>query len=609
MLGYLRSGNKRTKAIWLIVTIAVVVTFLLGFSFFGSMGSGSSGARATGDYGSINGEKVTADMWRSAVAVAKENYRQRFNTEPADRDMRSVEQQAWRSLVNQRLMAQEAQKSGLKISDNDVIVGMRTSPPNAVFLSPAFQTDGKFDPQKYQMALGDPRINWKPFEDQVREELPVRRLQERLMSSLKLSEGELREAFLDRFQSLSAVIVQVPPADTGRSAGTDADLQKVFERYRSRMAAPARTQLEVLSIPVEYSEAEIKTAMDISRGLYDRVRGGEDFAQVAMTNSEGPNANHGGVIDRWINPMELGPIGQTIAAHKPGDVIDPYREGGQVMIFKILDPARDSSAMNPPYPGAVKLAQIVTRISVSDDSRRAQYEKARKLASEARSGGLAKAATAHGLVTTKTGFFDLNNLPPSLFGAPEAADWGVAHKKGDLSPVFVGVDEFLVAQVESQHLAGAPTFDEVKEQLRQIADVEARVEMAKARADRLATAVKGGAPLEAAASSEGLTAMPVNMSRQQPDPRLVASPEIQGALWAAQPGKVVGPFRSPGGWFFGRVISVQTPPDSLWNNDQMKGQLTTDILSRRQRSFFDGFLTQLRSGAKVVDNRTAGVSE
>ena len=129
MLGYLRSGNKRTKAIWLIVTIAVVVTFLLGFSFFGSMGSGSSGARATGDYGSVNGEKVTADMWRSAIAVAKENYRQRFNTEPADRDMRSVEQQAWRSLVNQRLMAQEARKSGLSIKIGRASCRERVSSP------------------------------------------------------------------------------------------------------------------------------------------------------------------------------------------------------------------------------------------------------------------------------------------------------------------------------------------------------------------------------------------------------------------------------------------------------------------------------------------------
>ncbi len=606
MLGYLRSGNKRTKAIWLIVTVATVVTFLLGFSFFGSMGDNSSRARATGEYGSVNGEKVTTQMWQEQLQVAMLNYRQRFNAEPADRDMRSVQQQAWRSLINQRLLAQEATKAGIAVSDSDIVFAMRFSPPNVVYTNPNFQTNGQFDPQKYYYALMDPRVNWKPVEDQVRQELPVRRLQERLMSSLKLSEGELHEAFLDRFQSLSAVIVQVPPADTGRSGGSDADLRAVFDRYRTRMSAPARTQLEVLSIPMQFADAEVNSAMEISRGLYQRALAGEDFAELARTHSEGQTAGKGGVIDRWVNPLELGPIGMTIQAHKPGDVIDPYREAGEVMIFKILDPAKDTSAVNPPYPGAVKLAQIVTKIRVSEESRQKQYEAARKIASEARSNGLAKAATAHGLATQKTGFFDLNNMPQILFGAPEAADWGVAHKKGDVSPVYDGIDQYIIVQVESQHLAGAPTFDEVKEQLRQIADVEARVDMAKARADRLATALKGGAALEAAAAADGLAAMPVNMTRAQPDGRVAVSPELQGALWAAQPGKVVGPFRSPGGWFFGRVTSVQTPPDSLWNNGQMKGQLTTDILSRRQRTFFDGYLTRLRTAAKIVDNRVAG---
>ena len=41
-------------------------------------------------------------------------------------------------------------------------------------------------------------------------------------------------------------------------------------------------------------------------------------------------------------------------------------------------------------------------------------------------------------------------------------------------------------------------------------------------------------------------------------------------------------------------------------NDQIKGQITTDILTRRQRTFFDGFLTKLRNDAKVVDARNAG---
>ena len=604
MLSHLRSGSKRTKAIWLIVTIATVFTFLIGFSFIGSMGRDPSmSARQSGAYGEIDGQKVTREMWNGALASAKENFKQRFGSEPVDRDLKSVEQQAWRNLVSQQLLARQASKAGLKATDNDVIVGMRTNPPSIIYTAPAFQTDGKFDPQKYQAALRNPNIDWSPFEAQVREEMPVRKLQERLMSSLKLSEGELREAWRDRYERMSAVVVQVPPADSGSSPGSDAELQRMFEKYRTRMSTPARTELEVLALPIRYSPDEVKAAMETAKGLYERARKGEDWDQLVKDYSEGPNADHGGLVPRFMNPMELGPIGQTIAAHQPGDVLDPYRENGQVMIFRIVDPKSDSTA-KPPYPGAVKLAQLVIKLRAGSESLRAQYQEAKHLAERAKSVGLGRAATEKGLATAKTGFFDMNNMPQQLYAAPEASDWGMSHRKGEVSQVFQGSDEFLIAQVAAQHAAGAPAKDEVADQLKPIADVEHRVELAKSRADQVGAAVRSGAKLEEAASRVGLTSFAVSMTRAQADPRVNAMPEVQGALWGAKPGQTVGPIRTPGGWFFGRVDVVSTPSDSLWN-DQVKGQITTDILSRRQRAFFDGYIAELRQKAKIQDSRSA----
>jgi hypothetical protein len=423
------------------------------------------------------------------------------------------------------------------------------------------------------------------------------------MSSLKLSEAELREAFRDRFERLSATVVQVPPADTGSSPGTPADLKAVYEKYRSRMASPARSQLELLTIPVQYSADEVKDATDRAQGLYDRAIRGEDWNALARDNSEGPNAAKGGVVDRFINPAELGPVGETIAAHKPGDILLPFREGGQVLIFRILDPARDTLARNAP-PGTVKLGQIVIKVRPSSDALRKQLAAAQVIAKRAKQVGLAKAATEKGLGTEKTQLFDQNNLPPQLYVAPDAAEWGLNAKKGEVSPVYSTGDAFLIAQVALQHAAGPPAQEEVQDQLKQIADVDHRVELSKARADQVAQAIKGGQTLEQAAQAAGLTTMPVQLTRAQPDPRLFVSPEFQGALWAARPGQVVGPVRSAGGWYFGRVENVVSPPDTLFN-DQTKGQLTTEILTRRQRSFFDGYLALLRQRSKIVDDRNA----
>jgi peptidyl-prolyl cis-trans isomerase D len=603
MLGYLRSGNRHTKMIWWAITIATVFTFLLGFSFFGSMGRDPSlAARQSGSFGSVNGESVTRQMWQMAVASERDAFRQRFGSEPVDRDLRALEQQAWRKLVNNRLMAQAANKAGIQVTDNDIVFGMQVNPPAAILSASAFQTDGKFDPQKYRSALANPGNDWSQFETQMRLEMPATKLQERLISSLKLSDGELREAFRDRFERLTATVVQIPPSDTGSSPGSEAELQRVYEKYRSRMASPARTQLEVLAILMQYSPEEIKVAMDLAGGLYQRVNKGEDFAQLCRDYSEGAGAEKGGVIDRFVSPAEMGPIGQQIQSHKPGDVLPPYREGGTVMLFRILDPARDSVARGAP-PGSVKLAQITVKVHGNPESIRKQYAAALQLAKRAKAVGLSRAATEKGIATMKTGFFNYENMPPLLFATPEAADWGLTHKKGEVSPVFQGPEQFVIAEVSTQHAAGPPERSEIGDQIKQIADMEHRLDLARPRADRVAAAIKGGASLEDAARAAGLAAMPVSLTRAEPDPRLTAAPEFQGALWAAKPGQVVGPIRTSAGWFLGRPLTVSQPPDSLWKSEQTRGQLTSDVLSRRQRSFFTGYLEMLRHDARIVDAR------
>ncbi len=74
-------------------------------------------------------------------------------------------------------------------------------------------------------------------------------------------------------------------------------------------------------------------------------------------------------------------------------------------------------------------------------------------------------------------------------------------------------------------------------------------------------------------------------------------------LFAAPRGKVFGPVRASQGWLFARVDTVTVAADTLLN-DQMKGQLTNEILSQRQRSFFDGFVEKLRAGAQIHDLRS-----
>jgi hypothetical protein len=171
-----------------------------------------------------------------------------------------------------------------------------------------------------------------------------------------------------------------------------------------------------------------------------------------------------------------------------------------------------------------------------------------------------------------------------------------------VSQVFDGQDEFVVAQVIMQHAAGPPSRDEVGEQLKMIADAEHRVDMAKPKADQLAAALKGGQSLEDAAKALGLTPVAVQTNRAQPDPRFSGAPELLGMLFSAPRGKILGPIRSSQGWLFARAEGVMAAPDTMFN-DALKGQLTNEVLSKRQRTFFDGYLEKLRTNSQITDAR------
>jgi peptidyl-prolyl cis-trans isomerase D len=602
MLRQLRSGGKHTKAIWWLLTVVIVVTFLGGFVFIYGAGSGLGGGRSKGTVGSVDGRAISTAEYQTAVTARREAFRREYGSEPADRDAKNSEEQAWRVLVSEKLMAEQARLAGLVAHDREVVLALETSPPQELVDQPAFQTNGQFDPEKYRNALRDPNNTfWVTFEELVRSQLPVRKLQERLMASIKLSEPELREAYHERLDRVATTAVIVPPDLQAKIPPPQpADLDRVYQEYKARFYSSPRIDLEVLMVPKKYTDEDMRTARQFAQNLVDRVRGGEDFAQLAKDYSEGPAAAQGGVINRPIQPNELGPeLGPYISDLQPGQVGNPYQANGRFIIMKLIErvPPSGQSA------GGMRLAQIVIRVRPSDAARQEQYAELQKLRARAAVlKSLGKAATEKALSTIRTGFFDPNTPAPALAETPEAAEWGLDAKLKAVSPIFDGADNYTVVQVAERHDGGLVPLEPLKETLRQLAELEARVDRAKPVADRIAQALAQGRSLEDAVKTNGLTPFVTEVTRTQMDPRLSGAGEAVGALFAAAPGKVVGPLRGPGGWLFARVDRrTVAPMDSTF--DKAKAQLSREILTGRQQLFFNGWMADLRTKAKVQDLR------
>ena len=601
MLRFLRGATHHTKTIWWVLIILTGGSFVFGFVFLlGSGIGGGGGPGVSGTLGTVNGLPITREQFQLALVSQRESYKERYGSEPVDRDAAMVEVQAWRGLVMEKLMADEAKKLGIGARDKEVVLTLQSSPPSMLANQPIFQTDGKFDPAKYQQAMRDPDNNWAPYEDMVREQLPVKKLQERLMASVKLSEPELLEAFHDRYDRATAIVLQVPAApDSAVGAPTEADLDRVYQEQKGRFTSDARVQLEALIAQKQTSDEEKKAALDLLQSLVTRARGGEDFAALCRDYSEGPNADKGGEVERFFQPDEFGPeMGPKIAAMNRGEVSDPFPDGTRFVAVKLLE----KTPAAPPAGPAVKIAQLVIKVRPKDETVLNQYKDLQKLRERARRVGLGRAAAERGLATMRTEWYDFNGSPQALFGVPEAGDWGLTGKLNEVSPVFSGVDEMAIVQVAARRSAGAAPREEVTDVLRQLARMEARVTSNKAAADAVAAALASGQTLEAAAKARGFMTIKLDqLSRAYPDPRLSGAPELVGALFSARPGKVVGPVRGANAWYFGRLEALAVADTATYS--KMKGSITQEILQRRQQTVIYGFLTQVRAKAKVVDQR------
>ena len=599
MLRFLRTGNKRTKMIWWSLIVITVVTFLGGFVFLLGSGLGNGfGARASGAVGTVGDLHVTRDEYTTALAEQRENYKRQYGTEPADRDLKMLEVQTWRSLVYQRLLAQEAQRAGIRATDAEIVMALKSSPPTMLQSAPAFQTDGKFDYAKYQQALSDPSNDWSGFEQMMREQLPTRKFQERMISSIKVPETEMQQAYHQRFDRVDGTVVQIGPDMAGEAPKIgEAELQKAFEKHKGRFTTAAHTELEVAIIPKKIGPAETKVAKDLADDLVRRARAGEDFAQLARDYSEGPGAEAGGVIERSFSPSDFEPtIAARITPLPIGGLTEAFQDVSRYVIIKRMPP--DSTTA----PGGMRIAQIVVKVKPDEEELRQQQEKIMAWRKQAKKDGLGKVAAANGLATFTTGAYDANNTPQQLYGVPEAADWGLTAKLREVSPVFESADDFVLVQVIKQEPAGEPKRADIEPALRQIAEIEARIARAKPKADAVAAALKSGKSLEEAAAAAGVEVFKVSgVTRVSPDPRLGNAPEAIGAMFGGKPGQVSGPIETVSGWYFVRADQV-TPAD-MAAYVAMKQQILSEILEKRQRAFFSGYLTELRTKAKIQDLR------
>src|SRR5512145_1688701 len=154
MLKVLREKSK--------IFLWIVAVAFIGFmvAVWGMDLRSSESMVAANVVGEVNGEAIDARAYDAAVRGMINSYReQNQDRDPTEDQQREYAEQAWTNLIQRTILRQEAKRRGIKVTDAEVVAYIRHNPLEQFLQNPALHTDGRFDMQKYQQFLNDPRYD------------------------------------------------------------------------------------------------------------------------------------------------------------------------------------------------------------------------------------------------------------------------------------------------------------------------------------------------------------------------------------------------------------------------------------------------------------------
>ncbi|WP_257456213.1 peptidylprolyl isomerase [Archangium lipolyticum] len=428
------------KVLSLLFIIAIAVVFTLQFGP-GSNGfaTGQPGVEAPSAAAVVNGREIPVQQFLREYSGQIQYLRQQGSpvTEAVARQF-GLPQQVLERMVNTELLAQAAERHGLRASDEELLRILQRSPE--------FQKDGQFDYATYQAVLRDYfRQTPADYEEDLRKRLTAQKMLEMVQSGAVVSDDEVRTRFekegnqarivFARF--LPTMYADKVPAPTAADLNTfkqahEKEIQEYYEANRFVYQQPERIRARqiLLKVPANATPEQKAQVLTRAQGLAKEIEGGKDFAEVARASSEDAGSKANGGDLGWVERGNWEPeLANAAFALEAGKVTQPIETKYGIHLVKVEEkkPAQDK-----------KLDEVRDEIATSLYKR----EKAKELA---------QAEAQKALAEVKAGKALTAMFPPEKEGQP-----ALLRFETETRPEAVQTDVFNAASTNVPHLGPAP---------------------------------------------------------------------------------------------------------------------------------------------------------
>jgi peptidyl-prolyl cis-trans isomerase D len=644
MIRFLQKENRITKALFIVIIAAASVSMVV-YLIPGLTGQGTSGADtfaviyphwysrylAAGEV--ISQQKVS----RLVTQQIQQQYPQ-YAGNPMVTSM--LEPRVGQQLVQQQILLDEADKLGIRVTDDDLRQYLRTGPPGQVLYP-----NGQFIGQDRYAAIIQARfdISVADFEQQVKEDIAIHRMEALITAGVTVSDKDVREAYRKNNIKIKFDYAVISSEDLSKQINpSDADLESFFKKNAARYATavpeersityfaftpdqvpggvPQPTQQEIQQYftahASEYSVPEQARARHIlikvdqgadakadaaakakAEGILKQLQGGANFADLAKKDSDDPGSkDSGGELGFAQRGRMVPEFDNAIFTQKIGDMkIIKTQYGYHIVQVEERQPAHTQT-----------LSEVLPTIQatlIRQKSADAQENYAQALTSEAIKNGLDKTAAAHHLqlVTTPpvaqtgviAGLPDSAQLLAKAFQA-KAADPAMSAPTGE------GYAIFRVASVTAAH---APAFADWKSHVLDDYRSQQLPVLLRQKTGELANQAKSTNDLAKAAKAAGLTVKTSELVGQTGQvPQFGTVGDVAPQLFDMSPGNVSGPIVTGRSGAVAQLVDKQEPTaDEIAKNfDQTRDQILDQRRGEAFQLFASGIFDDYKKHNRIV---------
>jgi peptidyl-prolyl cis-trans isomerase D len=625
MFDLFRSRDKAVRyllgGLLMLVALSMVVTLIPGF-----------GSSTAGD------DDVVAVVGKEAITIRQvQNELQALvrNRQIPSEMLQVYAPQYIEQMIVERAVAYQAQRMGFSVSDSELAEAVRQ-------IVPRFFQDGKLvDKAGYEAFLADRGMTIPEFENNVRKQIMLNRLQDLATSGVVVTPQEVEREYAKTNDKIKMEYILFKPDDL-KSAVTvkPEDLKAYYEANKNNYMEPEKRDLALLvatqekigatiTIPEselrrEYSArrdqyrtpervkvrhillkttdkppADVAKIKQKAEDLLKQIKGGANFAELAKKYSEDTtSAVNGGELGWVVRGQTVKNFENAAFSLKPGQTSDVIStEYG----FHILQVEEKQDARTQPFEevkdqlaAELKKQLVFDRMQTVMDQARAALEKA--------PGNLDQIAGQYNLELIRAPKVGPGAALPEVGSVPDLDSALAGLKKSEVTPVFQAPgDKLVIAEVAEIYPAHVQPLSEVESRVRDAVTAQKAQVLATERANQAAAKLKAGEDIQKVAKELGGQMNTSSDFTINDAIAGVGSGSMFSEAFAKPIGTVVGPLPGPSSTVVAKLIA-KTPADM----SKLASERASIVLTLKQKKaqerrdlFYDSILAELIKEGKV----------